>query len=107
MSGTSLLDVRDLRVWYSGPGAPVQAVDALSRIAPDTPSAGRAVGALLPGLRAESPSSRIRAVEALTRFAPGSADAVDGIRSLKDDPDDRVRKAAANALDAIEMAAAP
>jgi HEAT repeat protein len=85
----------------------VQAVDALSRIAPDTPSAGRAVGALLPGLRAESSSSRIRAVEALSRFAPGSAAAVDGIRSLENDPDDHVRKAAANALDAIEKTAAP
>jgi HEAT repeat protein len=84
-----------------------QVVDALTGIAPDTPSAGRAVGALLPGLRAESPSSRIRAVEALTRFAPGSSAAVDGIRSLKDDPDDRVRKAAANALDVIEMTVAP
>jgi len=83
------------------------AVEALSRIAPGTPSAGRAVTALLPGLRAESSSSRIRTVEALTRFAPGSADAVAGIRALKDDPDDHVKKVVADAIRAIEAAAEP
>jgi HEAT repeat protein len=79
-----------------------QVVDALARLAPDTPSAGRAVAALLPALRAESSYSRIRAVEALSRFAPGSAEAVDGVRSLKDDPDAAVRSAVSKALAAID-----
>jgi HEAT repeat protein len=75
---------------------------AITAIAPGTHWAGEAVSALLPGLRSSSWRTRARTVETLSCFAPRFEEAVDGVRSLKDDPDAAVRSAVAKALAAID-----
>jgi hypothetical protein len=57
---------------------------------------------LLPGLRSSSWRTRARTVETLSCFAPRFEEAVDGVRSLKDDPDAAVRSAVSKALAAID-----
>lgn len=81
------------------------AAAALGRIAPGTPLADQAIEALLPLLESASALSRARAIEALGRFGPRAAAAIPGIRARRDDPDEEVREAAANALLAIDPAA--
>jgi HEAT repeat protein len=83
------------------------AANALGKIAPDTPSADRAVAALLPVLESKVRFSQLRAMEALGRFGPRAAAAVPKLRALKGDRDAQVREAAARSLPAIDTAGAP
>ena len=73
------------------------AAKALGKIAPDTPSADKAIAALLPLLDSKRPLSQSSAIEALGRFGPKAAAAIPRIRALKEDRDRDVREAATKA----------
>jgi HEAT repeat protein len=83
------------------------AARALGKIAPDTPSADRAIAAPRPALQSKVPLSRVKVIEALGWFGSRAAAAIPRIRPLKDDRDEEVRDAAAKALLSIENASAP
>ena len=78
------------------------AAQALGKIAPETPSADKAIAALLPLLDSKRPLSQSSAIEALSQFGPKAAAAIPRIRALKEDRDRDVREAATKALPAIE-----
>ena len=59
------------------------AAQALGKIAPDKPSADRAIAALLPVLQAKTELSRASAIAALGHFGPRAAAAIPRIRELK------------------------
>jgi HEAT repeat protein len=83
------------------------AAHALGKIAPETPSADKAVAALLPVIDSKTSLTRVQAIKALSRFGPKAAVAIPRIRALKDDRDRDVRDAAVKALSAIESLGAP
>jgi HEAT repeat protein len=83
------------------------AAKALGKIAPNTPSAEKAIAALLPVLDSKTSLARASAIEALRAFGPKAAAAIPRIRAMKDDRDRDVQKAAAKALLAIEAQSAP
>jgi HEAT repeat protein len=76
---------------------------ALGRIAPNTPSAAKAVTALTDALGAHSEPTREAAVTALASFGSQAAGAIPAIRTLQEkDPNPGVRKAAAATLEKIK-----
>jgi HEAT repeat protein len=80
------------------------AAKALARIAAgiDGPSAQNVVAALRLALNAESRDTRAAAIRALQELGPKAASALPQIKTLQEDPDPRVRKAASDAVEALE-----
>ena len=83
------------------------AAQALSKIAPGTPSADQAVAALLPSLESKVWYLKVVTMQALGRFGPKAAAAIPMIRALKEHPDIYMSDVAGKALLAIESKSAP
>jgi HEAT repeat protein len=89
-----------------GPAPPAAA--ALSRIAPSTPAADKAVAALSDALKSESVPTRQAAARALEHFGSAAAPALPALRELKDkDGAPNVREAASATLEAVKDKGAP
>ena len=80
-----------------------QAIRALGRIAPDTPSAEAAVAALIEALGSQSHSMRSEAAFALSQFGGKAAGAISRLQAMsREDPNQDVRSAATDALAKIK-----
>jgi HEAT repeat protein len=92
---------------HASDGGEASIAGALGDIAPGTSASDQAVAAILPVLESKHWTSRYMAVQALGKFGANAATAIPRIRALKNDPDADIKRAAAEALLAIDNASSP